>query len=161
MYILKLWGQNIRSLDPMYPHLWQRVPSWGISIFAYSASGSTSLWSLATGSFLGSDPSYLHPDCSLIVFAFCSIWLVLLLRLSFRLFSTFLLQPGCHASTHWPSHLGPVQTTMSTANTSCHCHCNDYFSDRELQCWLMIIISLPLRHGPTAGVAQQEITGLS
>ena len=37
--------------------LWQRVSSWGIYMFAYSASGSTSFSTWVTGSFLGSEPS--------------------------------------------------------------------------------------------------------
>ena len=46
---------------PMYTSwciiLWWKIPSWGISIFAYSASGSTSFCSWATGSTSGSYPS--------------------------------------------------------------------------------------------------------
>ena len=77
------------------------------------------------------------------VFAIFGIWLVLLLRISFRLLSAFLLWPGCWASPHWPSHLGSVQTTTSTANMSCYHHCNNYSSEGELQCQLIIIMSLP------------------
>ena len=77
------------------------------------------------------------------VFAFCGIWLALLLRMPFRLFCTFLLWPVCWASPHRPSHLCSGQTTMSTIDLSCYCCCNDYSSGRELQCQPMIMISFP------------------
>ena len=44
------------------------------------------------------------------VFAFCGFWLVLLLRISFRVFYAFLLWPGYWASPHWSGHLGSGQT---------------------------------------------------
>ena len=62
---------------------------------------------------------------------------------SFRLFCAFLLWPGCQASPHQPCHLGSGQTTTSITDKSCYCHCNDYSSDGELQCRLMIIESFP------------------
>ena len=77
------------------------------------------------------------------VFSSCGILLVLLQRISFRVFYTFLLCPGCWASTHQTVHLGSQQTMLSTTDTSCYSHCDDNSSSRELQCQLMIIISLP------------------
>ena len=77
------------------------------------------------------------------VFAFCSIWLVLLLRVLFRLFHAFLLWPGYQVSPYWPSHLGSGQTMTSPMNLGCNCGCNDYSSDGELQCQPKIIKSLP------------------
>ena len=77
------------------------------------------------------------------VFALCSIWLVLLLRVSFRLNCTFLSWPGCWASPYQHSHLGSGQTMTTTTDASCYCHCDDYSSGGELQCQLMIVELLP------------------
>ena len=76
------------------------------------------------------------------VFAFCGIWLVLLLRVSFRLFYTFLFWPGCCVSPHQLSHLASGHTTMSTIDLICYLYCNNYSSGGELQCRLKIILSL-------------------
>ena len=64
-------------------------------------------------------------------------------RICLRLSSTFPLWPWQWASPHQPSHLGSEQTTMSMTDYSCYCHYDDYFSGSELQCWPMIIKSLP------------------
>ena len=116
--------------------IWQRVPSWGIYISKDSASGSTcfSSW----GHFI----IYVR-IAVYYVFTFCGIWVILLLRINLRLFYTFLLWCGCQVSHHWSGHLCSGQTMSSTTNASCYCHCNGYSSSRGLQCWLMIIISIP------------------
>ena len=110
-------------------------------------------------------------------FAFCSIWLLLLLGISFRLCHAFFLWPGCQLSPCEPCHVGSGQTIMSTSDTSYNCHCSNYSSDEELQCQLMIILSLSnlsmygnllcystqwlcLCCRPTGYFALQEITGL-
>ena len=111
----------------------------------------------------------LHLDCSLL--CLCPLW-HLVGPPAEGLFQALqhLLAPGCQASPHQPSHIGSMQTTMSTANVSCYCHCNDYSSDRDLYCHNGLCWAVPhvylmqwlcLSHGPTAGVTQQEITGLS
>ena len=56
---------------------------------------------------------------------------------------TFLLWMWCQASPHWISHLDSGQKMTSMNNMICYHHCDYYFSGRELQCQLTIIISLP------------------
>ena len=105
---------------PMYCFLgiiyWQRVLSQGISIFAYFASEYMSLCSWGLCSTMDSKPSLS------VVFAYCGIWLVLLLRISCMLFCAFLLWSRCRASPQQSGHLGSEQTTLSTTDASCYCH---------------------------------------
>ena len=110
--------------------LWWNVPAKGNSMFAYSA---LEFWLLMFYIMI-----IVYYD-----FALCSIWFFLLLRdtrICLRLTCT--LWSRCWASPHQPSHLGSGQTTMSTTDMSCYCHCDDYSSGRELQCPLTMIKSL-------------------
>ena len=77
------------------------------------------------------------------VFAFCGIWLVLLLRVLFRLFCIFLMLPGYWASPYQPSHVGSGKTMKSPIDSGCYHHCHNYSSDGELQCQPTITMSLP------------------
>jgi hypothetical protein len=88
----------------------------------------------------------LCPDCSLLWP--CLWWHLLppLLRdtnICLRLSLAFLLWPWHWVSPHQPSHHCSGQTTTSTTNASCYCHCDDYSSERELQCWPMTMKSFP------------------
>ena len=102
------------------------------------------------------------------VFAYCGVWLVLLLRISFRLFCAFLLWSGCWVSHEWSGHLGSGQTTLSTTDTSCYHHCNELSSGGELNfnClhWAVpcdyLMRQLYLHWRPTAGIDLREIAGL-
>ena len=57
-----------------------------------------------------------------------------------RFFCASLLRPWCWASHHQPSHR---RQWLSINDVSYLHHCNDYSSDRELQCQLRIMKSLP------------------
>ena len=115
--------------------LW-RVPSQAKhSIIAYSPSGSSAFSSLATCILRFLTLTVYIWIVVYYVFAFCGIWLSHLLRntwVCLRLFCVFLLWLWHWGSLHWPSHLGSGQTTTSTTNMSCLCHCNDYSYGIEL-----------------------------
>ena len=75
-------------------------------------------------------------------FVLYGIYLLPFLVISFMLYQAFLLWPGCWASLYCLCHLGCGQKATSTTDTSCYCHCDDYSSDRPLQCWLTKILPL-------------------
>ena len=152
VHIVKPRGHNVRSLlwmcllDPLHNiarhHPLVECPFTMRHILHHNFSFSS--W--ATGSFSGSEPLVYVRTVVYYDFAFYSVWLFSLLRntgICLRLFCTFWLQP-CHwASSHGTSYLGTGQTTTSTTDASCYCHCNNYSSGRQLQCQLMIIKLLP------------------